>query len=151
MRPVGVPTVRFERDRQGIHVRAGPMAGVQLALLGGAAPGQPLSAVIPLDDSAPDRLQALARFLRAQHNHELDARMTPDQRRRAGQMLRALDGRFAGASQFEIAVELFGRHMIDGQEWSSSSYRYQTMRLIKDGSRLVDGGYRELLRSRRRG
>ncbi len=76
--------------------------------------------------------------------------MTAAQRRRLAHMLRALDGRAEGASQLEIALGLFGRRLVTATDWPSSSLRYTIQRLLHDGQRMVGGGYRELLRSRRR-
>lgn len=66
-------------------------------------------------------------------------------------MLRALDGRIEGASHFEIAHVLFGPRLVVAAQWQESSFRYATLRLVRDGHKMIDGGYRQLLRFRRRG
>jgi len=60
--------------------------------------------------------------------------------------LRAVDAVNAGASQRDIAVALFGERRI-AAEWSRGSdcLRLRVQRLIRDGRRMVRGGYRDLL------
>jgi hypothetical protein len=60
--------------------------------------------------------------------------------------LRAVDAVNAGASQREIAVALYGERRV-AIEWSrgSDSLRLRVQRLIRDGMRMVRGGYRDLL------
>ena len=145
-----VPLAAGRHDEVGLHMRSSPV-GTQLALLGGAKPGEPLAAIIPLDDMAHDRLQAIERFIRFIHRKHLpDARLTTAQRRRLGHMLRCLDGRAQQASHFEVATALFGPRLVSAAHWHDSTFRYQTYRLMRDGLRMVDRGYRQLLRARRR-
>ncbi len=137
-------------DEVGLHMRASP-GDTQLALLGDARPGEPLAAIVPLDDLAHDRLQAIERFIRSIHGQHLpDARLTTAQRRRLSHMLRCLDGRAQQASHFEVATALFGPRLVSAAEWHDSTFRYQTYRLVRDGLRMVERGYRQLLRARRR-
>lgn len=60
--------------------------------------------------------------------------------------LRAVDGTMAGATQREIAVALFGERRT-AAEWSRGSdcLRLRVQRLVRDGMRMVRGGYRDLL------
>lgn len=60
--------------------------------------------------------------------------------------LRAVDAVNAGASQRDIAVTLFGQRRVDA-EWSRGSdcLRLRVQRLIREGRRMVRGGYRDLL------
>lgn len=137
-------------DEVGLHMRSSPV-GTQLALLDDAKAGEPLAAIIPLDDMAHDRLQAIERFIRSIHRqHVPDARLTTAQRRRLGHMLRCLDGRAQQASHFEVATALFGPRLVSAAHWHDSTFRYQTYRLMRDGLRMVEHGYRQLLRARRR-
>lgn len=125
--------------------------GCQIALLGGTEGGQPLAAIVPLDAKAPERLSSLERFIKLRGGGSVpDRRLTASQRTRLGQMLRALDGRAEGASYFDIAKILFGPRRVIASEWQDSSSRYATMRLVRDGQKMIDGGYRQLLRFRRR-
>lgn len=149
-RAFDVPLAEGRHDEIGLHLRPSP-GGTQLALLGGAKPGEPLAAIIPLDDMAHYRLQAIERFIRSIHRQHLpDARLTAAQRRRLGHMLRCLDGREEQASHFDVATALFGRRLINAADWHDSAFRYQTHRLVRDGIRMVERGYRQLLRARRR-
>lgn len=63
-------------------------------------------------------------------------------------MLRAYDATLAGASQREIASELFGADRVR-EEWrsSSDSLRLRIQRMVRGGNELVNGGYRGLLGS----
>ena len=145
-----VPIAAGRHDEIGLHVRSSP-DGTQLVLFGDTKPGEPLAAIIPLDDMAGDRLQAIKRFIRSIHRQHLhDARLTAAQRRRLGHMLRCLDGREEQASHFEVATALFGRRLVSATDWHDSAFRYQTHRLMRDGLRMVERGYRQLLRARRR-
>ncbi|MBZ9992796.1 DUF2285 domain-containing protein [Mesorhizobium sp. BH1-1-4] len=145
-----VPLAAGQRDEVGRHLRSSP-GGTQLTLLGDAQPGEPLAAIIPLDDLAHDRLQAIERFIRSIHRQHLpDARLTGAQRRRLGLMLQCLDGREEQASHFDVATALFGRRLVRAADWHDSAFRYQTQRLVRDGLKMVERGYRQLLRARRR-
>ena len=65
-------------------------------------------------------------------------------------MLRCLDGREQQASHFEVATALFGRRLVSAADWQDSAFRYQTHRLVRDGLKMVERGYCQLLRARRR-
>ncbi|TPI26630.1 DUF2285 domain-containing protein [Mesorhizobium sp. B3-2-1] len=149
-RASGVPLAAGQHDGTGLHMRS-PPGGTQLAILGETLPGEPLAAIIPLDEMAHDRLQAIERFLRSIHRQHLpDPRLTAAQRRRLGHMLRCLDGRDQQASHFDVATALFGRRLVSAADWHDSAFRYQTHRLVRDGLKMVERGYRQLLRARRR-
>jgi hypothetical protein len=60
-------------------------------------------------------------------------------------MLRALDGHLDQASYREIADALFGAEAVARYAWKTSSIRGQTIRLVKDGVRMMKAGYRRLL------
>ncbi|PBC20223.1 hypothetical protein CK226_25570 [Mesorhizobium sp. WSM4311] len=148
--PSVVALAEGQRDEIGLHMRA-EHSGTHVALLSDPRPGKPLAAIIPLDDMAPDRLLAIERFIRSIANrHFPDARLTTAQRRRLGHMLRCLDGREELASHFEVAAALFGRRLVSAADWHDSAFRYQTHRLMRDGLKMVERGYRQLLRARRR-
>ncbi|WP_372090828.1 DUF2285 domain-containing protein [Tistrella mobilis] len=116
------------------------------------AEGAPLAAVIPLDEMTPDRLTALGRFWSAATGRAVpaDPRMTPQRLQRARQMLRAVDARETGATYRTIARFLFPQHENDATSWVGSAIRETTIRLARDGMKLVHGGYRALLRRPRR-
>jgi hypothetical protein len=145
-----IPYPQGERDEIGLHIRPSP-EGPQLALLNGAQPDKPLAAIIPLDDMAFDRLSSIAQLIHSVGGkHRPDARLSSAQRRRLGHMLRCLDGREEKASHFEVATALFGRRLVSREDWHDSSFRYLTHRLARDGAKMVERGYRQLLRYRRR-
>ncbi|SMH40572.1 DUF2285 domain-containing protein [Mesorhizobium australicum] len=147
---IDVPFVALRRNGMGLHTRVPLPGGSQLMLVHGTHPDRPLAVIIPLDSAARDRLSAVERFVRSQSGHSVrDTRLTAAQRRRLAQMLRALDGRREGASYLQLAIALFGRRLIDPANWQESSFRYTTLRLVRDGLMMVDGGYRQLLRARR--
>ncbi len=120
--------------------------------LSGSMEGDALAAVIPLDEMTPDRLTALGRFWSAATGRAApaDPRMTPQRLHRARQMLRAVDARETGATYRAIAQFLFPQHENDAASWVGSAIREATIRLARDGMKLVRGGYRALLRRPRR-
>lgn len=120
--------------------------------LSGSIEGDALAAVIPLDEMTPDRLTALARFWSAATGRSVpaDPRITPQRLQRARQMLRAVDARETGATYRAIAQFLFPQHENDAASWVGSAIRETTIRLARDGMKLVRGGYRALLRRPRR-
>jgi len=120
--------------------------------LAGPMEDRALAAVIPLDELTPDRLTALRRFWAAATGRPVpdDPRMTPQRHQRARQMLRAIDARHAGAIYRVVAEHLFPQHKIDAASWVGDPIREITIRLVRDGMKLVRGGYRTLLRRPRR-
>lgn len=112
----------------------------------------PLAAFVMFDDLTPDRQSALTRFWSAIKGKRVpsDPRMTPKRRARARQMLRAVDGRLAGATYRSIGEALFPLHKIDSASWTGDALREITIRLARDGMAHVRGGYRMLLRRPRR-
>jgi hypothetical protein len=127
-------------------------SAVPFVLIDDAAPDQALAAVIPLDTDAPDRLDAVSRLLRALTTPPppADLRVTPQRRRRLRHMLRAFDGRASRATYREIAEVMFGASRVASDAWKTSPLRDATIRLARDGLAMVNGGYRDLLRRRRR-
>ncbi|WP_170958850.1 DUF2285 domain-containing protein [Magnetospirillum sp. 15-1] len=63
--------------------------------------------------------------------------------------LRAHDGMAAGASRREIAAALFGERAVR-EDWAGRSdyLRLRVQRLLRIASRLVSGGYRDILKRR---
>lgn len=112
----------------------------------------PLATVVPLDELTSDRLTALARFWASVRGRRVppDPRLTPQRRQRARQMLRAVDARGDGATYRAIAEQLFPHHDNDPATWVGSAIRETTIRLARDGMKLVSGGYKTLLRRPRR-
>ncbi|MBR0664885.1 DUF2285 domain-containing protein [Roseomonas hellenica] len=141
---------RLDRDATLIQLQLrGERYDVGLTALDG---NEPLAAVIPLDELTLDRLTALGRFWAAVTGRRVppDPRMTPQRRERARQMLRAVDARQSGAIYRVVAEYLFPQHKIDTASWVGDPIREITIRLARDGMKLVRGGYRTLLRRPRR-
>lgn len=76
--------------------------------------------------------------------------MTAYQRRRLKNMLRAVDGRMNNADYRQIAEVIFGVERVAADPWKTSSLRDAVLDLVNDGLAMINGGYRKLLRYRRR-
>jgi hypothetical protein len=129
-----------------------PLAGAihRLYLPAMLAKGSPLSLELPLDANSDIRLQAAHRLWCAIEGRRLGASplaLSPGRRRRFILMIRALDGSLAGHSYREIAEVLFGKERVLARSWKDHDLRSLTIRLVKNGSALMRGGYRALLRS----
>ena len=141
-------------DEQGVHFRHDPGDGQVLHLLrlADVAGGEPLAALVPLDPDGLDRLEAVQRLLKSLLGRAVppDTRLTSQQRRRIRHMLQAVDGRMNGATYREIAGVIYGVSRVASDPWKSSALRDATMDLVKDAFAMIAGGYRVLLRHRRR-
>lgn len=138
---------------EGLHLAYAAETGhIHLILQNGLASDQPISAHIPLDALGLDRIEALTRLWRSLHGHKVppNTRMTAQQRRRLKNMLRAVDGRVNDADYREIAEVIFGIERVAAEPWKTSALRDAVLDLVKDGFAMIDGGYRKLLRHRRR-
>ena len=62
-------------------------------------------------------------------------------------MIRAIDGWLAGHSYRDIAEVLFGEERVLTRSWKDHDLRSLTIRLVKNGTAMMRGGYRALLRS----
>jgi hypothetical protein len=147
-----MPTARADED--GTHVLfAVDDATVRLLRLAGVRPDRPLAALVPLDGDGFDRMAAIDRLLRALLGMAVprDGRLTPQQKRRQRHMLQATDGRLNGATYREIAGVIFGVDRVASEPWKTSALRDATTALVRDGLAMIAGGYRALLRHRRRG
>lgn len=125
---------------------------VPLLLIGDVPPNRPVAALVPLGADGLDRIDAVARLWRAFNNKPVspDGRLTSQKRRRLRLMLQAVDGRTDGASYREIADTVYGASRVAQDPWKTSALRDSTIDLVKDGFALIAGGYRKLLRHRRR-
>lgn len=125
---------------------------IPLFLTTDASPANPLVALVPLGTDGLDRIDAVTRLWRAVNGRPVptDARLTKQQHRRLRRMLQAVDGHIEGASYREIAEAIFGSARIADTSWKTSALRDVTIDLVKDGLALIAGGYRTLLRRRRR-
>ncbi|MCX7587296.1 DUF2285 domain-containing protein [Phenylobacterium sp. 58.2.17] len=141
---------RTDTDAAGRYLILGDgVDAIHLALLGRARPGRPLAVIVPLDADLPARIVAAVGLWRRLGAGGGPRGLTAQKRRRLIQMLRAVDGRRCGAAHREIAIALFGAARVTSEPWKTSSLRDATLRLVRDGLRMVDGGYRGLLRPRR--
>jgi hypothetical protein len=124
----------------------------RVLLVSDASPASPLVALVSLGADGLDRIEAVARLWRAINGRRVpaDARLTSQQRRRLRRMLQAVDGHHEGASYREIAEAIFGAARVADAPWKTSALRDATIDLVKDGLALIAGGYRSLLRRRRR-
>lgn len=129
--------------RGGAQLRLDVAAGT---ILGG--PVTPRIFLLGIDGlTAP--LLTLRRLAGLSQRGQLSQTM-PARARRVGrwaQMIQALDGLSAGASQRDLAVALFGADRV-AAEWRgvSDHLRLKVRRIIRDARRLAGGGYRALLR-----
>jgi hypothetical protein len=112
----------------------------------------PLAALVPIDETCSDRIAALMRLSQLLWDRPLiaDTRLTAQRRRRLRGMLQAVDGHLAGATYRDIANAIYGPSRVASDPWKTSALRDSTIALVKDGRALIDGGYRTLLRQRRR-
>lgn len=142
------------RDEQGAHTLHDLGNGQQLHVvrLPGAAADGALAAIVPLDLDGFGRIEAVTRLLKSLYARAIppDTRLTRQQLARARRMLQAVDGHRSGANQLQIAEVIFRLKAPTRDEWQAAPERYATMDLIKDGLGMVAGGYRKLLRHRRR-
>ena len=141
-------------DEQGLHILETLRSGERIHIVRsvGVADSEDLAALIPLDRSGFGRLEAVLRLLGSLYDRAIpsDARITRQQRLRAKRMLRAFDGRRAGASQKSIASVIFRLAPMGRDEWQTAPARFATQSLIRDGLAMVEGGYRKLLRHQHR-
>ncbi|YBV94023.1 DUF2285 domain-containing protein (plasmid) [Phyllobacteriaceae bacterium JZ32] len=158
--PDGLPIAEGQPGQGIIEGRDSPegryafhdVLSMQLLFLPGALPGDPLTALVPLDADTLGRIEALSRFWRASQGRPVprDTRITANQRRRLRLKLQAADGRMNGASYREIAFAIFGKARVASDPWKTSPLRDTIIGLVEEGLALIAGGYRQLLRHRRR-
>lgn len=122
--------------------------------LRGGPPGASLAAVIPFDDMAETRIEAvhdLARWLQGLPSSPPAAWPTVYQAQRLDLLLAILDLREgAGVTSHEVARRLVYPRMTirRGAVWKASPERRRTQRLIREAEALAGGGYRALLKGR---
>jgi hypothetical protein len=146
-----LPARHVRRSDEGAYAKVGTSAGSSTAVSrDGFQPDVPLMALIPLDASAPTRLEALGHFWRilsGQPSSNPPGDISPARRARLALTLRAVDGRHARATRREIAEVLFGPEAVpDGVAFDDHHLRSRTARLIRDGLAMIAGGYRKLLK-----
>lgn len=115
--------------------------------------GAHYAAELPLDSSFEARAHAATRLWRAMNGRAPGPafhRMSKQRRERLCAALRAVAAHFAGATYRSIAEALFGEKRIPDRAWKTDHLRSRTIRLVKSGLAFVRGGYRELLRAKRK-
>ncbi len=111
-------------------------------------PGSTVAVVLPLDELLEQRTRAALRLWRGLHRPSLgqDPVILPFQHReRLRLMIRALDAHLDRASYRQIAEALFGQDAVSDQPWKTSNVRQRVIRLVQAGTKLMRGGYRDLL------
>ena len=148
--PTILPTGTTRHAQEGLHHLLDAGGLHRLQLLQEDPDAKALVAILPLDQDGFARLDAIYRLLAQLHGRAIptDKRLTRQKRLRARRMLQAYDGRMAGASQREIAEVLFRLSRVSRDEWQSAPERFAVMALLRDARKMVDGGYRALLRLR---
>lgn len=142
------------RASDGIHFMhdLGNGKHIHVVLPSDTGPGQPVAALIPLDPQGFDRIETVLRLLSSLHGRAVppDTRLTPQQLLRARRMLQAHDAVENGATQKEIAEVILRTGKLSRDEWQVASARHAVMSLLRGARSMVAGGYRKLLRHRRR-
>jgi hypothetical protein len=146
LRLIGL-TAERRMVEEGLHMRLA--LGPQLFLLAGADPAAPMAAVLPLDEDFAVRLAAAARLHASlKSGARLAVRLPAHRRRRFKLMLRALDGRGAGASYRDVAQHVLGADVTDSAAWRTAPARDVAIRICRAAARQMRGGYLALLRRR---
>jgi hypothetical protein len=108
----------------------------------------PPAVLIPLDQLFDIRAAAAIALWRILVDRAAGAdpsALTTSRRRRLILGLRALDGKRAGAGYREIATVLFGADTMPKRGWKTHDLRGRTIRLVRFGTEMMEGGYRQLL------
>lgn len=145
--PTILPTGKTKRAQDGLHHLLDAGGQCRLQLLQEDPEAHELVAIVPLGQDSFARLDAVNRLLAQLHRRAvpIDKRLTRQKRLRAKRMLRAYDGRLAGASQREIAEVIFHLPQVSRDEWQSASERFAVMALLRDARKMVNGRYLKLL------
>ncbi|PYF03179.1 hypothetical protein BJ122_108108 [Rhodopseudomonas faecalis] len=137
---------------EGAYGICGARDGVQYLILAETSADAQPALILPLDGDLPDRLEAILRLwqMLAAKPVRRDSRMTPYQRRRFRLMMQAADGNANHATYREIAIAIYGEARVRAEPWKTSALRASVIALVRSAAALIDGGYRDLLRHRRK-
>ena len=126
--------------------------GIQYLILADTGADARPAIILPLDDDLPDRIEAILRLwhMLAAKPARRDTRMTPYQRRRFRLMMQAADGNAEHATYREIAIAIYGEDRVRAEPWKTSALRASVIALVRSAAALIDGGYHDLLRHRRK-
>nr|WP_242517452.1 DUF2285 domain-containing protein [Hyphomonas sp. KY3] len=115
-------------------------------LVGDQVGDRPVGLLLPLDDDWPVRLAAADRLYHQLIDRAADPPITRQRRNRLKRALRTIDGRQSGASYRAVATVFFGADRVAAEPWKTSSLKAQIARLAMHGRRMIDHGYRQLLK-----
>lgn len=107
---------------------------------------RPFGILIPLDRDWVVRLAAADRLYRQLINRDVGSPITPQRRERLKRALQTVDGRQNGASYRAIATHFFGARRVAEEPWKTSSLKAQVARLAAHGRKMIEHGYRRLLK-----
>lgn len=145
-------------DKSGLdgrHVVIADAQGEHRLWVRDTTPGRSLAALILLDRDFETRITSLIRFHRRLFGRPAGPPprgwpLTPYRRLRLEQMLVALDIKLAGGNYRDIAAALGDGDaaVLPAIEWKDSRARSFSIRLVRAGTAMMNGGYRKLLRIR---
>ncbi len=109
----------------------------------------PMTALLPLQPHVSTRAEATLRFWRLiAHGPARHCAKPCHHHERLVQALQALDGHRTGANYRQIAEALFSAERVAEKVWKEHSLRDTTIRLVRTGLAMMEGGYHKLLESR---
>ena len=148
----GVDHVRTDHDTMAVLRNLGDGQLLSVLQLQGTVGSSTFAALVTLGLEGFDRLESVHRLLASLHERAIppDTRLTVQQRLRLRRMLQAFDGRRDGATQKEIGETIFRTGHLSRHDWQAHSARHAVMALLKDARSMVEGGYLQLLRHKRR-
>jgi hypothetical protein len=111
---------------------------------------RPLAVSAPLDEHFAVRVRTAVRLHRLLRGVPVAPDFSAVQARRLRQVLQALDGWRDGLTYRKIAQALFGARVVADEPWKTASVRDLTIRMVRQGRGLMQGGYRRFLETRPR-
>lgn len=104
--------------------------------------------VVPFDDAWAVHLAAADRLYRHLRGLPVVHPLTRQRRQRLKHALRTVDGLRQGATYRRIAITFFGERRVSEEPWKTNALKSQIARLAAYGRRMIDKGYRRLLRGK---